>query len=647
MARTYIYAVLITSYPRHPSRAFDYLSEEKLQPGEWVIVPFGRTQTIGIIMMHRSSAEVETSKLKVVIRKLDYPSAPSHYLPLADWLSSYYAAHTRSVWQTMLPAGLKAKPRKQALVTSSQEASSPELPTLAPEQARIVTHITSLPMNRAVLLQGITGSGKTRIYEELIIENLRAGKSALVLAPEIVLSTHLRQRLEVSLGAHLHVTHSGLTATKRRSVWLEALTNNSPRVYLGARSALFLPIRNLGLIILDEEHDASYKQDQNPRYHAVQVAGRLAQLTGARLILGSATPALTTLELVNRGRIERVALNQRHGGGKLPAIDTIEHKNKDGILSTELKTAISRRLQDSEQILILHNKRGTARRLHCENCGSTVHCTYCDTTLVFHADVGRLKCHVCNREQWPPSKCPSCNHAELRYSGIGTKQLESHLRDLYPQAKIERLDRDSIDRDGLPALLERMHNQEIDILIGTQMIAKGLDFPHVTLVAIIDTDSLIQGSDFGAAERAASLIIQAAGRSGRSTKHGAVLLQTHNPEQQILKPIRAHDWDAFASQELKHRKQFHYPPYSWILRLWVRRSNEKLAETSAEELVELLRTSHHHIEVLGPATPLRHKEGIYHTRQIVVRAKSRQTLVTIATQLPSGWQADLDPLMII
>ncbi len=647
MARTYIYAVLITTYPRYPSRAFDYSSEEILQPGQWVIVPFGKTQTIGIITENKPSAEVENNKLKSITRTLDYPPAPNHYIQLADWLSSYYASHTRAVWQTMLPAGLKAKPRKQTINTDHEAMSTPQLPPLAAEQAHIITHVTSLPSKQAVLIQGITGSGKTRIYEELILECLKAGKSALVLAPEIVLSTHLRQRLEASLAEHLHVTHSGLTATQRRTVWLQALMSDTPRVYLGARSALFLPIRNLGLIILDEEHDASYKQDQNPRYHAVQVAGRLAQLTGARLILGSATPALTTLELVKRGRIERVVLKQRHGGGKLPTISTIEHKNKDGIMSTDLKAAISRRLQDGEQVLILHNKRGTARRLHCENCGSTVHCTYCDTTLVFHADVGRLKCHVCNREQWPPSKCPSCDHAELRYSGIGTKQLESHLREQYPQANIERLDRDSMDRDGLPALLERMHSQEIDILIGTQMVAKGLDFPHVTLVAIVDTDSLIQGNDFGAAERAASLIIQAAGRSGRSTQHGTVLLQTHNPEQPILVPIKAHDWDRFASQELEHRKQFHYPPYSWILRIWVRRSSEKQAEASAEALVDTLRGSYRDIEVLGPATPLRHKEGIYHTRQLIIRAKSRQALVTIATQLPSGWQADLDPMMII
>lgn len=641
-----IVSVLVTNYPRRPAKVFDYVHDKVLQSGQWVVVPFGKTQTTGIVIATQTSSDIALEKLKPVSRVLDLPQPPKHYLKLAEWLGEYYAAHPRAIWHTILPSGLQAKPRKGLLQDSVAQAPA-HLPPLSIEQEQVIKAIQKLPSQKAVLIQGITGSGKTRIYEDLIQSTLERGQSVLILAPEIVLSTHLQRRLEESLGASLLVTHSGLTATQRRAVWLKALSNTTPQVYLGARSALFLPIHNLGLIIIDEEHDTSYKQDQSPRYHAVTVAGRLAQLTGARLVLGSATPSLTTLELVHRGRIARLSLPTRHGGAKLPEIMLVEHHNKHGVLSDQLHHAIEQTLEHQQQALILHNKRGTARRLSCDSCGQAVRCDHCDTTMILHADLGRLKCHLCNRELWPPSRCPSCNQDDLRYSGIGTKQLETTLQQLFPNAHIERLDRDSIDRDSLPSLLERMQRREINILIGTQMIAKGLDFPHVSLVAIIDTDSLLHGTDFSASERAASLIIQASGRAGRGNIPGRVILQTHSPQQPILQAIQAHDWNGFATQELIHRHTFHYPPYRWLLRLWVRRSNARNAERAASEFSDLLAQKYPNIEVLGPATPLHHKDGIYHTRQLIVRSTQRKTLTDIADSPPSGWQADLDPIIII
>lgn len=626
-------------------RPFDYTSDQKMHSGQMVVVPFGKTQAIGIVLQEKTSADIKISKLKAIIRPLELPALPAHYLTFAQWLSQYYAAHTRAVWQTLLPAGLKAKPR--ASKEAHEEAREPvKLPPLSAEQQKTYRAIIR-SKNNAILLQGITGSGKTRIYEQLVQDCLQRGRSALILAPEIVLSTHLQQRLATTLGTSLHVTHSGLTASQRRAVWLHSLKSNKPQVYLGARSALFLPIQNLGLIIIDEEHDSSYKQDQAPRYHAVQAAGRLAQITQARLVLGSATPSLNTMHLVHNNRIGHVTLRERHGSAGLPTIDLIEHRTKNGVLSLTLREAIGTHVARGEQVLLLHNMRGTARRLSCDSCGMAVHCSFCDTPMVFHADHGRLICHVCNRNLWPPSRCPHCQHDSMRYLGIGTKQLVQEVQSLFPTARIERLDRDSIDRATLPALLDRMQHKHIDILIGTQMIAKGLDFPHVTLVAIVDTDSLLQGNDYSASERAASLIIQVAGRAGRGKTAGRVILQTHNPSQPILQLIQAHDWDGIVEQELMGRDRFHYPPYRWLARLWLRRSQVTTAERVASEYAQVLQEKYPHIEVLGPSTPLRHKEGTVHTRQLVLRSTNRALLLSIAAELPSDWHIDLDPIMII
>jgi len=652
----WVISVRVSTYPRLPDKPFDYTWETDLPARQLVIIPFGPKAVLGIVVSSEPQTNATTqdkssaSPLKSIIRVIDLPVLPPTTIELADWLMHYYAATPQAVWKNLLASGLQVKRlgSTKTELTQMPPTTTPQLPELSQEQAVAIASIKQAAPQQPILLYGVTGSGKTRVYEELIKDCLESGQSALLLAPEIVLSTHLGTRLKRTWGELLHITHSGLTASRRRAIWVETLRSEVPSLYMGPRSALFLPIQNLGLIILDEEHDSSYKQDQSPRYHAMFVAGYLAKIHVARLVLGSATPSLTTLALTARGSIALVRMHKRFGNAELPSVALVEHHHKDGIISPELRAALHDTLQLGQQTLLLHNQRGSARRLSCDTCGETLRCSYCDTTLVLHADLGRLCCHVCDRNVWPPSTCPTCQSDQLHYSGIGTKQLEHSLRQEYPTARIERLDRDSQDRTTLPDLLARMEAGEIDILLGTQMIAKGLDFSQATLVGVIDADSLLHDGDFMAAERAASLMLQAAGRSGRGEVPGKVIIQTRKPSQALLQAVAEHNWDNFAKAEDEARKKWQYPPHRWLLRLWVRRASPEKAEADAEALVGSLQLKYaSKIIILGPAAPIRQREGRWHIRQLIVKAITRPLLLNICLELPSGWVSDIDPVRII
>ncbi|MEI7819111.1 MAG: primosomal protein N' [bacterium] len=649
MSRTRIASIIITTYPRLPNRLFDYLIEAPVLPGSLVIVPFGKSEVIGIIdsIQDCASSTIDLKvELKSVTRILDHPPLPEHYLKLAQWLSTYYAATPRSVWQSLLPSGLKVKTPRLKL-SDTQPLPTIDILPLSPDQTAVVQTINTAQVMRPVLIEGVTGSGKTHIYEELIAQTIAAGKSVLMLAPEIVLSTQLESRLVQYFGNQLHVSHSQLTAATRRNLWLQALNSSQPQIYLGPRSVLFLPISNLGLIIIDEEHDSSYKQDQAPRYHSLHVAAKLAQLTNAQLILGSATPSLSTLGLCSSGGITHVKLDNRFGEASLPEISLIKLHKQDGLISDQLKQAMIETLARNEQIIILHNQRGSARRLTCDDCGTSIQCHHCDTPLIFHADTGRLKCHICNRAVFPPSRCPTCQGTNLYYSGTGTKQIEQEIQTSFPQASVHRLDRDSQDLDKLPELLTSMHSGEINILIGTQMIAKGLDFPGVTLVVVIDADTMLHGVDYLASEQAASLMMQVAGRAGRADRVGQVIIQTRQTQHPVLQAVKNHDWGQFSQAELQHRHQFGYPPNRWLARVWIKRSSVQKAESDALQLIQTITQKHPGLIVLGPAAPNLNREGGWHTRQLVLKSTKRQLLVEICSSLPSAWSHDLDPIHIV
>ncbi len=639
------YEVDVGAYAQLTPRTFTYAhtSEQMVSPGQLVRVSFGRQKSLGVVL----SESQPPQSIKIAIKPIDIVLEglilPPHLLETAGWLKDYYAASSHAVWSTLLPSGLTAKRRQLTSTAPKQQPTNNHNVTLSKVQDDTFTRIVAA--RKPVLLSGVTGSGKTHIYEKLIQHLLSQDKSVLYMSPEIFLTQQLAKRLSRLFSQDMVLTHSGLTATQRRNIWLDCLKNTEPKLYLGPRSSLFLPIQNLGLIIVDEAHDTSYKQENAPRYQAREVAAKIAQLTQSRLVFGSATHDIVTTRLAQLGRLESVRLEKRHNNQSLPSVQTVDMKGIYAPLSPQLIAGLRQRLERGEQALLLHNRRGSARRLSCEDCGTTLGCPSCDTSLVFHADEGRLRCHICNYRQFPPSLCPACSGGNLRYHGFGTKQLVEEVQKYFPQAKLARIDRDEVSKISLENILSRAESGDIDILIGTQMIAKGLDFPRVTLVGIVAGDELLFGDDYQSRERGVSLIMQAAGRAGRGALTGAVIIQTKQPDSPLWKNILSHDWRAFTAEELRRRQDFNYPPYQYLARINFFATTPEKALLSAEHWLQ--KTSlPAGITTLGPATPNHARTRHGYSAHIICKTSHRKKLTQLATLLPRDTSYDIDPISI-
>jgi primosomal protein N' (replication factor Y) len=642
--QTRYYEIDVVVYAQLAPRTFTYshTSLEPLPNGQIVQVSFGRRTSLGVVVDSAKPSTALKAKIKPIKTCLTDLVLPKHLLELAGWVKNYYAASSHATWGAILPSGLTAKRRKTEPPPSEKQNTSDSI-TLSKAQQTVYDDILST--QQPVLLSGITGSGKTHIYEKLISYYLSQNKSVLYLSPEIFLTQQLEKRLDRLFRASLSLSHSALTAAQRRNIWLDCLKTDTSRLYLGPRSSLFLPIHNLGLIVVDEAHDTSYKQENAPRYQAREVAAKLAQLTGAKLVLGSATHDIVTMRLAQLGRLHLTSLNERHENRELPTVRTVDQKGVHTPLTPELTNAIQLRLERGEQSLLLHNKRGSARRLTCDDCGHTQNCPRCDTSLVFHADEGRLHCHICNYTEFPPSICPNCRSNNLRYHGFGTKQLVEELQKHFPHANIARIDRDEARKVSLDTILADAESGEIDMLVGTQMIAKGLDFPRVTLVGIVAGDELLFGDDFQSRERGVGLIMQAAGRAGRGDRIGEVVIQTRQPDNPHWQTILTHDWQTFVDDELARRQQFHYPPYQYLARINFFGSSQQIALQKAEDWLRDTNIPAG-IILLGPAIPNHTRSHQGYIAHIICKTSHRTKLTELASLLPRESSYDIDPISI-
>lgn len=638
----FFYEIDVVAYAQIAPRTFTYSSVEPLKAGQLVQVPFGRRSSIGVVTAETAPPKELHSKIKGIASNLEQVTIPKQLLDLAEWIKYYYAASSHAVWGAILPSGLSAKRRASNIKELAPHTSNQPQITLSPAQETVFQ--TILTTSKPILLQGVTGSGKTHVYEKLIEHFLHQNRSVLYLSPEIFLTQQLGKRLDRLFHDSMVVSHSGLTAIQRRNIWLDCLNSTTAKLYLGPRSSLFLPIHNLGLIIVDEAHDTSYKQENAPRYQAREVAAKLAQITGAQLAFGSATHDIVTMRLAQLDRLESTHLKERHQKRELPSVQTVDMRGIYSPLSPELIRSLQARLERSEQALLLHNKRGSARRLTCEDCGSTQSCPHCDTSLVFHADEARLRCHMCNFAQFPPSICPVCGSSNLHYHGFGTKQLVEEVRKHFPQAKLARIDRDEAHKGSLQEMLADAESGDTDILIGTQMIAKGLDFPRVTLVGIVAGDELLFGDDFQSRERGVGLVMQAAGRAGRGDIAGEVIIQTRQPENPQWLPILSHDWQGFAEDELSRRKQFHYPPYQYLARINFFGKTSDIAFNKAEDWLKEVKSEG--IAFLGPAIPNHARTGQGYIAHIICKTSHRSKLTELASKLPRDTSYDIDPISI-
>ena len=485
-----------------------------------------------------------------------------------------------------------------------------------------------------VVLKGITSSGKTEIYVKLIKEVLQSKKQVLYLLPEIALTTQLIERLQYYFGEYLSVFHSKYSMNERIEVWKNVLGNKQKaQLILGARSSLFLPYSNLGLVIVDEEHEPSFKQfDPAPRYHARDAAIVLANNHKAKVLLGSATPSLETFYNATQGKYGLVELNERFGKVLLPEIELVDVKEKyrkkrmKGHFSDDLILLIQEALKNREQVILFQNRRGFAPIVECETCGESPQCPNCDVSLTYHSLKNQLRCHYCGYKQAMPHNCFACGSEKLNTKGFGTEQIELELQQYFENANIGRMDLDTTrGKYGYQKILGKFKNQEIDILVGTQMLSKGLDFKNVSLVGIMNADAMLNFPDFRAHERSYQLMVQVAGRAGRAKKRGKVIIQTFNPYHQILQQVSTHAFEEMYKEQLNERWQYKYPPYYRTIKIIVKHKNY----TTLNEGAQWLGKSFHNIfkeNVLGPAIPSISKIRNLYIQHFIIKIPPKQNI---------------------
>jgi primosomal protein N' (replication factor Y) len=491
------------------------------------------------------------------------------------------------------------------------------------------------------LLHGITSSGKTEVYAKLIQEVLDAGKQVLFLLPEIALTTQIITRLQMYFGNQISVFHSKYSMNERVEVWKNVLENKSKAgIILGARSALFLPFSNLGLIVVDEEHETSYKQfDPSPRYNARDAAIVLAKLHDAKILLGSATPSLESYFNAAQKKYGLVALNRRHGNVQLPKIELIDIKEKQrkkemkGYFSDRMLLLIQEALDAKEQVILFQNRRGYSPVVECKTCGISPECPNCDVTLTFHKYKHELRCHYCNYQRAMPNSCGACGSNTLDTKGFGTEQIEMELKLLFPDFKIGRMDLDTTrGKYGYQKIIGAFESKEIDVLVGTQMLSKGLDFENVSLVGILNADTMLNFPDFRAHERAYQMMVQVSGRAGRSKKQGNVAIQTYNPNHQILQQVSTTSYAEMYKEQLQDRWEYKYPPYYRLIKITLTHRDYNKVDKGINWLAKAFQQSFGEY-VLGPTAPAVSRIRNRYIKNLVIKVPPKQSLANTKNQI--------------
>lgn len=497
-----------------------------------------------------------------------------------------------------------------------------------------------------VLLRGVTGSGKTEIYAHLIKRILDKGEQILFLVPEISLTTQLTDRLRKIFGNRLLVYHSKFSDNERTDIYRRLLSTNEPMIILGARSAVFLPFAKLGLVIVDEEHEASYKQfDPAPRYNARDTAIVLASMHGAKTLLGSATPSIETYYKASQGKYGLVELTERYSGAMLPEVRIIDmsaqrkEKLNFGTLSRDLKLATDNTLRAGNQSIFFQNRRGFAPVVICQTCGWTPKCRNCDVSLVYHKSSRMLRCHYCGYAEMLPKLCPACEENKIGVFGYGTERIAEEISDLFPQARVTRMDLDSTrNKDAYQDIIESVASGKTDILVGTQMVSKGLDFEKVKTVGIISADTLLNFPDFRSNERAFNMLEQVSGRAGRKGKPGIVFIQTSKADNPVLGFVKNHDFTGFYKSELESRRRLGYPPFTRVINIYVRNKDREMCDKAAMIFSSALRQSLGN-RVLGPEKPFIARVSNQFIQQIMLKIETDASMVKVKIFLRSVYES--------
>jgi primosomal protein N' (replication factor Y) len=584
--------------------------EEKIKVGQRVIVPFHSRQLKGYVIEKKDTFLREESRIKKKIKKIikiaeKKPLFSAELLTLARWIASYYLCPLGEVLSIMDP---KITKRKTTEIVSLYSQSFSSVVSLTEEQKTALNSIYEAIEKDAFspfLLYGVTGSGKTEIYVRAIRYLIvRKKKQAIVLVPEIALTPQIIQYFKKYFPGKVALWHSYLSASEKNFVWQKIKTGKI-EVVIGPRSAIFSPLPRLGMIVVDEEHETSYKQENTPRYHAREVALKRAEINQCPIILGSATPALESYYQAQQGKFKLLTLKKRVVDRPLPQVEVINMRGKKKeIFSPRLKEKIRERLAKKEQIILLLNRKGYTTFFLCHDCGAVLRCQNCYVALVYHSTEKKCCCHYCNYSQSLPPQCPHCQSEAVGYFGLGTEKVETYLKKNYPEANLCRLEAKTISKKGeLEKILTRFKKKEIDILIGTQLVAKGLNFPEVTLVGVISADTALNLPDFRANERTFQLLTQVTGRAGRGGKEGETIIQTFNPE--VISITLTGKYEEFYEAEIKSRAELLYPPFQKMIKIELQGEDQTRVRTQAialnKEFTQLKEKNKDELRLLGPA----------------------------------------------
>lgn len=587
--------------------------------------------------LHESFENVKRSRLQ--------EKALLTYLDLSGWLNP--AAKLKMVTKQHLqdvagisPAVVKALAdkgifkieKKTVNRFDSEETVSPEtrLPVLSElQQKTLHTLDEGFKTHQIQLLHGVTGSGKTEIYTHLIAKAMENGNQVLFLVPEISLTTQLSDRLRKIFGHRLLVYHSKFSDSERVDIWRRLLSTNEPLVVLGARSSVFLPFSHLGLVVVDEEHESSFKQyDPAPRYNARDAALMLARMHGAKSLLGSATPAVETYFKALEGKYGLVTLKERYEGSLLPDVEIIDmkemRKKKEvkGIVSSPLRSRILSAMKEKRQAILFQNRRGFAPVVICDQCGWTPKCAHCDVSMVYHKNLGMLRCHYCGYASLLPPLCPACGQNSVKIYGYGTERIAEEIKEEFPDYNVARMDLDTTrNKDAYQNIIEDFAGHATDILIGTQMVSKGLDFGDVSTVGVLNADTLLNFPDFRSNERAFNMLEQVAGRAGRRKDKGHVLIQTVNPDHEVLRHVKNHDFEAYYAEEIEERRKYSYPPFTKIINIYIRNKNPQMCDKAAIDFTLALRKVFGD-RVLGPEKPFVSRISSYYIQVIMLKMET-------------------------
>ena len=573
-------------YVKKRRSTYTYSSDKELEIGTYCEVDFAKSKLLGIVIRESKKEDIGDFKIKSIDKVLlDIPKIPENILNLAIFINTYYIT---DFFASLALVGPYDKMSLESIKKLEiEDVDIKEEVCLSEKQFEIYNEIIN-SKESYFLLHGITGSGKTQIYIKLIIEALNRKKGSIFLVPEISLTTQMVNGLKKIFGDNISIIHSKMTPAKKKAEW-EKIYSGKSKIVIGARSAIFAPVNNLGYIIMDEEHENTYKQEDNARYHTRNVALKRAMLEDCKVIFGSATPSFETYYYAQKGSIKLLELNERYNGATLPEVEVVNLEDEDGYLSKTLLKNMKETISKGEQVILILNRKSHSVQVKCHECNEKLKCPRCSVNLQYYKQINMLKCSHCEYNVKMYEKCPNCESSKFNFLGMGTEKLEEELEELFGKENILRMDSTTMKTNSL---LKKAYtdfiNQKYQILVGTQIVAKGFHFPNVTLVGVINSDQILQFSDFRAGEKTFQLVTQAAGRSGRGDKKGKVIIQTYNSDSNLIESIKNSDFKSYYNEDMSLRELVKLPPFVKYIKIIVSSKKEEKSKKQINDIYSLV-----------------------------------------------------------